>query len=199
MDDHLEEDGKDVEETIKKSLDKLGIPFEEEVTESEEGREVEKEPSGTLSGEETGIIKEALQTILSGMGFEAEIWVNRENDEYQANIRPKGFNGLLIGKKGETLLALQHVVRRLVQRSLPEVRLSIDVNNYRKKRDEKIVATAKELAESVKMRGEERSMESLNPYERWLVHTALEPDSGVVTHTEGEGIHKTVIITPVKK
>lgn len=198
MDDYIEEDNRDVEEEIRRSLDDLGMSIEGD----QPGLEGQKSGEDHLAGaskDEAYIIKDVLQSVLTKMGFEAEISISREEDDYHANIRPKGFNGLLIGKKGETLLALQHVARRLVQRGLPEVRLTIDVNNYRKRRDERIVATAKELAESAKTRGEDRSMESLNPYERWLVHTSLEPDPGVVTHTEGEGVYKTLIITPVKK
>jgi len=198
--EYLEEEGKSVEEAIKKSLDKLDIPFEHadiEVSQnthddSEAGEEVEPR-------DEKYIIKDVVEGMLKKMDVKAEVWVSGDDGEYQANIRTRGLNGLLIGKKGETLLALQHILRRMLQRKLPEARLTVDISNYRRRRDDRIVRRAKELAESAKITGDERSIEFLNAYERWLIHTALQSDADVVTHTEGEGTHKKVIITPRKK
>jgi spoIIIJ-associated protein len=200
MEEYTEEGGKNVEEAIKKSLDKLGIPFEEAYIEVfGDGKADDEALVRVGPKDDRYIIKGVIQDILKRMDFEGEVWVKGEAGDYQAHIRTKGCNGLLIGKKGETLLALQHVVRRIVQGKLPEAKLTMDVSNYRKRRDDRIVKLAKELAESAKESGENRSIESVNPYERWLIHTVLEPDSDVVTHTEGEGTYKTVIITPRKK
>ncbi len=200
MEESIEEGGKDVEEAIKKSLDNLGVPFEEAYTEVSGNKKTDAEaPTRVGPEDDRDTIKGMIENILRRMGFEAEVWIEGEDGEYQASIRTKGLNGLLIGKKGETLLALQHITRRMVQRKLPEAKLTIDISNYRKRRDDRIVKLAKELAESAKEKGEERSIESVNPYERWLIHTVLESDSDVVTHTEGDGQYKTVIITPRMK
>jgi spoIIIJ-associated protein len=200
MEEFIEEEGKNVEEAIKKSLDKLGIPFEETYIKVC-GDEKTDEEAGVRVGpkDDKYIIKGIVEVLLAKMGLDGEIWVKGEEGEYQAHIRTKGFNGLLIGKKGETLLALQHVIRRILQRRIPEAKLTLDVSNYRKRRDDRIVGLAKELAESAKETGASQSIDSVNPYERWLIHTVLEPDPDVVTHTEGEGVYKTVIITPKQK
>lgn len=200
MEEFIEEEEKNVEEAIKKSLDKLGIPFEEEYIEVfGDGKTDEDAVVGVGPKDDKYTIKGIIEILLKKMGLEGEIWVKGEEDDYQAHIRTKGFNGLLIGKKGETLLALQHVVRRILQRKSPEAKLTIDVSNYRKRRDDRIVRLAKEMAESAKETGAHQSIDSVNPYERWLIHTVLEPDPDVVTHTEGEGVYKTVIITPKRK
>lgn len=197
---YIEEGGKNVEEAIKKSLDKLGIPFEDAYIEVFGNGKTNDEALVRVGPKDDRyIIRGIIENILKRMDLKGEVWVRGEDGEYQANIRTKGFNGLLIGKKGETLLALQHIIRRILQRKLPEVKLMIDISNYRKRRDDKIVRMAKELAESAKTSGEEKSIESLNPYERWLIHTALQSDPDVVTHTEGEGVYKKVIITPRKR
>lgn len=200
MEEYIEEGGNNVEEAIKKSLDKLGIPFEEAYIEVFGDEETDDEALVRVAPKEgKHIIRGIIQKILKKMNFEGEVWVKGEGGEYEAHIRTKGLNGLLIGKRGETLLALQHIVRRILQGELPEAKLTIDISNYRKRRDDRIVKLAKELAESAKKSGESRSVESLNPYERWLIHTVLESDLDVVTHTEGEGTYKTVVITPRKR
>lgn len=198
--EYIEEEDKNVEEAIKKSLDKLGIPFEQTHIEVSRSSHADSEAVVRVDPrDEKYIVKDLVENMLKKMDVQAEVWVSGDDGEYQANIRTRGLNGLLIGKKGETLLALQHILRRMLQRKLPEAKLIVDISNYRRRRDDRIVRRAKELAESAKITGDEKSIEFLNAYERWLIHTALGSDPDVVTHTEGEGTHKRVIITPRKK
>ena len=101
------------------------------------------------------------------------------------------------GRDGETLEALQHLVNlAIAKRFKQNLKLLLDVNGFRGRRKQMIVAMARRLADKVKHGGKPASTKPLNPYERRLVHTFFKNNSRIVTHSEGEGHMKKVIIAP---
>jgi spoIIIJ-associated protein len=112
-------------------------------------------------------------------------------------IRTDGLDGLLIGRRGQTLAALQHVVGRLVSRQFgPDVPHTVDVGDYRRRREAQLVEKAQVLAEKVRATGREINLEPLHAPERRIVHMAVAKVPGVRTYTVGRGLHRNVVIAP---
>ncbi len=109
--------------------------------------------------------------------------------------------GLLIGRRGQTLQALQYLLLVLVthhESGVGRYRLVLDADGYRKRRTEALQQLAASLAQQVKETGEEAVLEPLNAMERRIVHTALVDDPEVETYSEGEGTDRHVVISPRK-
>jgi spoIIIJ-associated protein len=112
-------------------------------------------------------------------------------------IRTDGLDGLLIGRRGQTLAALQHLVGRLVSRQFgPDVPHAVDVGDYRRRREAQLVEKAQVLAEKVRATGREINLEPLHAPERRIVHMAVAKVPGVRTYTVGRGLHRNVVIAP---
>jgi spoIIIJ-associated protein len=110
--------------------------------------------------------------------------------------------GLLIGRRGQTLHALQHLLLVMVthsDHSSHGLRLTLDADGYRKRRQEALEALARDLAIQVRESGEEAVLEPLNALERRIVHTVLQDDPDVETYSEGEGADRHVVISPRSK
>ncbi len=106
----------------------------------------------------------------------------------------------LIGKDGEILEALQHILRLAVAKKFKHnLKLLIDINGYRERRKKSLTIMAKRLADKAKRTGRKLKTDPLNPYERRIIHTLFKHNKGVTTKSEGEGHVKKVIITPVGK
>ncbi len=197
---YTEEEGKTVEEAIKKSLDKLGISFDEAYIEVlNDGKNEQSARVGVGYKNADGMIRNVVETVLSKMDIRASIDIRDEDGIYIVNVRAKKYNGLLIGKDGGTLLAFQHILRRILQRKLPEVKIDMDIGNYRAKRYNKLVRLSRELSGKVKETGKEVKFEPLRAYERWIVHTTLNDDPDVFTYTTGNGEFRTIVVAPRKK
>lgn len=109
--------------------------------------------------------------------------------------------GLLIGRRGETLDALQYLVSLVANRNRKEegyVRVTLDTEGYRSRREETLKRLARKNAMHVRQTGRPVSMEPMNPYERRILHSALQGFTGVTTHSEGEEPNRHVVITPVR-
>lgn len=109
--------------------------------------------------------------------------------------------GLLIGRRGETLDALQYLVSLVANRNRKEegyIRVTLDTEGYRSRREETLKRLARKNAQQVRQTGRSVSMEPMNPYERRILHSALQGFTGVTTHSEGEEPNRHVVITPVK-
>lgn len=103
---------------------------------------------------------------------------------------------LLIGRRGETLDALQYLTSLTVNRGREEyLRISLDTENYRAKREEALRKLAARMANRCRKTGKRVALEPMNPYERRILHSALQSDPGVTTHSEGEEPYRRVIIT----
>jgi spoIIIJ-associated protein len=132
--------------------------------------------------------------LLEKMGLEAEI--TRDSDDTTGYVDITGEDlGGLIGRRGQTLDALQEITRTAVQRRLrSRVRLLVDVEGYRARRRESLAEYARAMAERAKERGTEIELEPMNAYERKIVHDAVGTVDGASSFSEGEEPNRKVIV-----
>jgi len=145
--------------------------------------------------------KEVAKTFLDGV-FEAmqlEVNLSMEFDEEDKTLSidlagPE--MGVLIGKRGQTLDSLQYLTNLAVNRSAENyTRVKIDTEDYRRRRKETLENLAKNMASKVKRSKKAVTLEAMNPYERRIIHSALQNDNNVTTHSEGEEPYRYVVIT----
>jgi spoIIIJ-associated protein len=142
-------------------------------------------------------IHDLVTDLLDSMGIEAVVDVRREEGVTHVVIRTEGLDGLLIGRRGQTLAALQHVVGRLASREFDaDGHLVLDVGDYRQRRETHLVEKARALAEKVRVTGREINLEPLHAPDRRVVHLAVAELSGVRSYTVGQGLHRSVVIAP---
>lgn len=141
-----------------------------------------------------------LKDVLSTMGMEVEITSKIDSDG-ALSIDMKGDNmGILIGKRGQTLDSLQYLTNRVANKYQEGyIRVKLDTENYRKRRKDTLENLAKNIAYKVKRTKKSVSLEPMNPYERRIIHSALQGDRYVTTHSEGEEPYRRVVITLAKR
>lgn len=193
------------EEAIASALEQLGKELDEVSIEV-----VERAKSGFLGiGSTNAVVKvsyekpetksEKVQAFLTGlfehMNVEAQANIVNE-DEAAINIELVGENlGALIGRRGETLDAIQHLANYSVNRgSENRVRINIDAENYRAKRTESLERLAKKVAGKVTKYRRNITLEPMNAYERHVIHTALQEYPGVATHSTGSEPNRRVVV-----
>ncbi len=140
-----------------------------------------------------------LKAIIEGMGI-SNYTVDRQEDgkDIIYNINCEEDYGILIGRRGETLDAIQYLVRLTAKKSGDEVdgaRVSVNVGNYREKRAENLRALAAKHAKNVLKYGRNIALEPMNPYERRIIHTAIQEIEGVTSHSVGYDSERKVIIS----
>ena len=124
-----------------------------------------------------------------------DVKYNAENNEMNIDLSGDDM-GVLIGKRGQTLDSLQYLVSLVVNKNTEDyVRVKIDTENYRERRKETLENLAKNIAYKVKRTRRAVSLEPMNPYERRIIHSALQNDKFVTTHSEGEEPYRHVVIT----
>ena len=136
-----------------------------------------------------------LRNILNSMKVQAEIRIREENDIIHINLTgPK--MGIIIGYRGETLDALQYLTSLVVNKdhNLPYKKVVLDTENYRKKREETLIRVAEKTAYKVKKIRRPYKLEPMNPYERRIIHSALQDNEYVYTFSKGEEPHRRVVI-----
>ena len=134
------------------------------------------------------------------MKIEATVEAAETEDGLRLNILSET-DGLLIGRRGETLDAIQYIVSLYMNKDRKENgyrRVSVDTEGYRRRREETLRRLARKNAAQVARTGRSIAMEPMNPYERRVLHSALQGFKGVTTHSEGEEPNRRVIITPDK-
>lgn len=142
-------------------------------------------------------VREVVVDLLDSMGIAATVETRVVADVTEIDIRTAGLDGLLIGRRGQTLVALQHLIGRLVSREFgQDLSYSIDVGDYRKRREAQLVEKAQVLAEKVRATGREINLEPLHAPDRRVVHMAVAKVPGVRTYTVGHGLHRNVVIAP---
>ena len=138
-----------------------------------------------------------LVDVLGKMGITATVTCDYVPEDYTLNIELKGDDmGVLIGRRGQTLDSLQYLVSLIVNKGTAEyVRVKVDTENYRSRRKDTLENLAKNMAFKVKRTRRPVSLEPMNPYERRIIHSALQNDRYVTTHSEGDEPFRKVIIT----
>lgn len=147
-----------------------------------------------------GSAKEFLDKVFAAMGIEAntEVIFDKDNDNIEINIEGDEM-GVLIGKRGQTLDSLQYLVSLVVNKNSENyIKVKLDTENYRARRKETLENLAKNIAFKVKRTRKPVSLEPMNPYERRIIHSALQNDKFVETYSEGEEPYRKVVIN-VKK
>ncbi len=200
----IEKRGKSVDEAIKAALEELGCDIDDAII------EVIEEPARGLLGlvkkpavvrvtrrdkpEEE--VRKVLEDLLKKMKIDYEILkVESEEGRVRINISGKDM-GLLIGRKGETLNSLQFMVGLIVNRRRQErIRVILDVEDYRKKKEQSLEALALRLSERVKKTKRNVVMRPMNSQERRIVHTALQGDPQVTTYSMGDEPNRKVVIS----
>lgn len=203
--DFIEVSAKTVDDAITESLVKLGT-----TSDKIEYEIIEKGSSGFLGiGSRPAVIKvrkksdvedyvnDFLSNVFQAMGMEVEILINKSEDGKVVDVELKGEEmGVLIGKRGQTLDSLQYLTNLAVGKQVTEyVKVKIDTEDYRKRRRDTLENLAKNIAYKVKRTKHPVSLEPMNPFERRVIHSALQNDRYVSTHSEGEEPYRHVVVT----
>ncbi len=140
-----------------------------------------------------------LEGILQRMSVNARVTIQEAPDAILLVVEGND-NGLLIGKRGQTLDALQHLVNKAVNRQEKDRKqIIIDTEDYRRKREESLVALAEKLARKAKRTRKAVTLSNMNARERRIIHLALQGDDSLTTKSRGEGSHRKIIIQPSRK
>ena len=138
-----------------------------------------------------------LKDVFEAMQLEVNISMDYKEEDKTLSIDLAGPEmGVLIGKRGQTLDSLQYLTNLAVNRSSENyTRVKIDTEDYRRRRKETLENLAKNMASKVKRTKKAVTLEAMNPYERRIIHSALQNDNSVTTHSEGEEPYRYVVIT----
>lgn len=201
----IEVTAKTVDDAITESLVKLGT-----TSDKIEYEVIEKGSNGFLGiGSKMAKIKvrkksdvedyvtDFLKDVFRAMDMEVEIMVSKSEDGKNIDVELKGNEmGVLIGKRGQTLDSLQYLTNLAVGKQVNEyVKVKLDTEDYRKRRKETLENLAKNIAYKVKRTKRPVSLEPMNPFERRVIHSALQNDKYVSTHSEGEEPYRHVVVT----
>lgn len=212
MDRVVEKTAKTVEEAVNEALQEL------EATKEQVEIEVIEEPTKGLLGigakpaivkvflksnddekeseDKTGKVKEVLESIVGCMGLKVESEIKNEKEAIKVNINGENL-GLIIGHKGENLDALQLITNVIINKEGSYKRVELDVENYREKRKETLIHLAEKKARDVVKYGRNITLEPMSPYERRIIHTALQDDKKVTTISVGNEPFRKVVIKKV--
>lgn len=168
--------------------------------------EVEPEPAPTEEPDLEGIARSVAGELLERLGIEAEVRTRQAEAETEGEVPPlildiRGEKAeVLIGRRGETLAAFQHIVRLLVgRRMVGRFNLVVDVNGYKRQRERSLRRLARRMAEKAVRTGRTVRLEPMPAYERRIVHLALRDHPDVTTESIGEGKRRRVTIIPRKE
>ena len=140
---------------------------------------------------------EFISDVLGVMGLQNEVKNSYNEEEKTIYLEIVGEDmGILIGKRGQTLDSLQYLVSLVVNKNSEDyIKVKLDTENYRERRKETLENLAKNIASKVKKTGKSVELEPMNPYERRIIHSALQNDKYVETHSEGEEPDRKVVIS----
>lgn len=151
----------------------------------------------TAGGDHVDTLKGMLARLLGLMGVEYELTVETLPDTTFMNVNTSGLDGLLIGRRGETLASLQHIINRLFTSTTGEhSKITIDVGGYVKRKHRLLVERARKVADRVRNTGKEFDFEPLKASDRRIIHLAVSEVSDVSTYTIGDGLLRKVVIAP---
>jgi spoIIIJ-associated protein len=201
----IEKSGKTIDEAVKAALSELNLK------ENDVDIEILEEPKngflGFIGGKDALVrvtekennlnkINEFLQVLFDKMRLNPEISVKEEEGNILVNLQGEDL-GILIGRRGETLDSLQFLVNLFVNKSSENYKkVIIDIEDYRKKRENTLYSLAEKLSNKVKRTGRKISLEPMSPQERRIIHMALQENKSVNTYSEGEEPFRKVVIAP---
>ena len=206
--EYIEVSAKTINEAITEACQKLGV-----TSDRLEYEVVEEGSSGFLGiGSKPAMIKASVKVIEASLEDKARNFLNDvfvamdmevvvdvvySEDERAMDIELSGDErGVLIGKRGQTLDSLQYLVSLVVNKGEQNyIRVKVDTENYRSRRKDTLENLAKNIAYKVKRTKRAVSLEPMNPYERRIIHSALQNDKYVVTHSEGEEPFRRVVVS----
>ena len=204
--DMIEVSAKTVSDAITEACQKLGV-----TSDKLDYQVVEEGSSGFLGiGAKPAVIKASvkkssveevarvfLNDVFQAMNMEVAVDIKYDEEEKNMDIDLSGNEmGVLIGKRGQTLDALQYLTNLAVNKNSEEyVKVKIDTEDYRKRRRETLENLAKNIAYKVKRTKRPVSLEPMNPFERRVIHSTLQNDKFVTTHSEGEEPYRHVVVT----
>lgn len=147
------------------------------------------------------VSRKFLSDVFAAMGIEVEISAKYNDSLKSLEVDLSGDEmGVLIGKRGQTLDSLQYLISLVVNKGTTEyIRVKVDTENYRQRRRETLENLAKNIAYKVKRTRRPVSLEPMNPYERRIIHSALQNDKYVTTHSEGDEPFRRVVVTPKRE
>ncbi|MBK1810841.1 protein jag [Clostridium sp. YIM B02505] len=200
----LEITGKTVEEALKNALKELNVTEDKvEYSIVDEGSRglfnfIGSKPAKIIVTVKRDYILEAktfLRSVLDSMDIKAEIRIKEEDNVLNINLLgPK--MGVIIGYRGETLDSLQYLISLVVNKGhdIPYKRVVLDTENYRIKREETLKRLADKTAYKVRKSGRPFKLEPMNPYERRVIHSALQGNQTVYTYSEGEEPYRRIVV-----
>lgn len=202
--DYIEFSAKTVEDALTEASIQLGI-----TSDKLEYEVIEKGSSGFLGiGSKNAVIKVCkkcsvedevksfLGQVFNAMNLEVEVIVKINEDDKYVDVELKGGDmGVLIGKRGQTLDSIQYLTSLVVNKGKDKyVRIKLDTEDYRNRRKETLESLARNIAYKVKRTRRPVSLEPMNPYERRIIHSALQNDKFVSTKSEGEEPFRHVVV-----
>jgi spoIIIJ-associated protein len=142
------------------------------------------------------ITTDYLNELFDAMGVATECQIDYDEDSHKMDINLSGENmGILIGKRGQTLDSLQYLISLFVNKNSENyIKVQLDTENYRERRRKTLENLARNIAYKVKRTRKSISLEPMNPYERRIIHSALQNDRYVFTKSEGEDPYRKVVI-----
>ena len=193
-------EGKTKEQAEELALEELKVSKEDLIINSTEEKNNLLKKSVKIEvlnmNEIVAFIKDTINEIIKKMHAEANLEVRRRENSISITIFSDN-NALLIGKNGKNISALQLLIRQMVNSNLKEpLSIVIDVGNYKEKRARNIEYLAKKLAREAYKTKTEITMDSMNSYERRIVHNVLTNFKGVITESEGEEPNRHVVVKP---
>jgi len=206
---YVEKQAKTVEDAITEALVEMGATSDQVTVEV-----IEKGPSGLMSIFSSKLAKvrvykkinieqvayDFLEEVFQKMNIEVNIHVTLDDHNNMTVDLSGPSMGVLIGKRGQTLDSLQYLVSLVVNKEADSyMRVKLDTENYRDRRKETLETLAKNLAHKVKITKKKFILEPMNPYERRIIHSTLQNNKNVETHSEGDEPYRKVVITPSSK
>ena len=160
---------------------------------------VSRRGAGSASSDaaNSDVIRRIIGDVLGFMGVDHSITIEESADTTFVNITSSGLDGLLIGRRGETLASIQHVVNRIfTSRTGRHSKITVDVGGYVRRKHRLLVEKAQRLADRVRQTQKEYDFEPLKASERRIIHLALAEFDDVTTYTIGDGLLRKVVISP---
>lgn len=210
----IETSGKTIDQALEKALKELSARKEEvdiEVLEETHSGlrgifggkmiriRVTRRGAGSSAGDagSSDVIRQIIAEVLAFMGVDHSITIEESADTTFVNITSSGLDGLLIGRRGETLASIQHVVNRIfTSRTGRHSKITVDVGGYVRRKHRLLVEKAQRLADRVRQTQKEYDFEPLKASERRIIHLAVADFDDVTTYTIGDGLLRKVVISP---